>query len=142
MIHDQSLPMFLWAKASRTIVYVQNKCPHKILKNMTPEEAFTGVKPEVGHLRIFGCLVYIHVHKDKKAKLKPLGKKGTSMGYIESSKAYRIYIPGLRQIEVSRNVTFEEEMAIQKGRGSYMEIDDDEEMRSSPLQTLRGSLNK
>jgi transposase InsO family protein len=50
MIHDQSLQMFLWAEASRTVVYVQNRCPHKILKNMTPEEAFTGVKPEVGHL--------------------------------------------------------------------------------------------
>ena len=50
MIHDQSLPMFLWAEASRTVVYVQNRCPHKIVKNMTPEEAFTKVKPEVGHL--------------------------------------------------------------------------------------------
>ena len=54
MIHDQSLPMFLWAEASRTIVYVQNRCPHKILKNMTPKEAFIGVKPEVDHLCIFG----------------------------------------------------------------------------------------
>ena len=54
------------------------------------------------------------------------------MGYRKSSKDYRIYIPGSRQIEVSRDVTFEEEMAIQKRRGSDMEIDDDEEMRSSP----------
>ena len=29
-------------------------------------------------------------------------------------------------------MTFEEKMAIRKGRGSDMEIDDDEEMRSSP----------
>ena len=61
MIHDQILPMFLWAKASKTVVYVQNRCPHKILKNMTLEEAFIGVKPKVGHLCIFGCPVYIHV---------------------------------------------------------------------------------
>ena len=45
MIHDQNLPMIMWAEASMTIVYVQNKSPHKILKNMTPEEAFTRVKP-------------------------------------------------------------------------------------------------
>ena len=50
MIHDQSLPMFLWAEASKTVVYLQNKCTHKIVKNITPEEALTGVKPEVGHL--------------------------------------------------------------------------------------------
>ena len=76
--------------------------------------------------------IYIHV-----LKLEPSGKKGTFVGNYESSKAYRIYIPGSRQIEVSRDVTFEEEMAIRKGRGSYMEIDDDEEMRSSPPPKIK-----
>ena len=46
------------------------------------------------------------------------------MGYSESSKAYRIKIPGSRQVEVSRDVTFEEEMVVRKGRGSDMDIDD------------------
>jgi hypothetical protein len=27
MIHDQHLPMFLWAEASMTVVYVQNRSP-------------------------------------------------------------------------------------------------------------------
>ena len=82
-------------------------------------------------------LDYIHV-----SKLEPSGKKGTFVGYCKSSRAYIIHIPGSRKIEVSRDVTFEEEMAIRKRRGSDMKIDDDEEMRSSPLQTLRGSLKK
>ena len=94
MIHDQSLLICLWEEASRTVVYVQNKCPHKIVKNMTPKEAFIGVKPKVGHLRIFGCPVYIHVPKDKRTKLEPSGKKETFVGYSESSKPYRIYIIG------------------------------------------------
>jgi hypothetical protein len=96
MIHDQNLPMILWAEASMTAVYVQNMSPHQILKNMTPEEAFTGVKPEVGHFRIFGCPTYFHVPKEKRTKLDPSGRKGTFVGYSESSKAYRIYIPGQR----------------------------------------------
>ena len=96
MIHDQSLPMFLWAEASKTAIYVQNKCPYEIVKNMTPEEAFTRVKPEVGHLWIFGCPGYIHVPKEKTTKLEPSGKKGTFVGYSESSKAYKIYIPRSR----------------------------------------------
>jgi hypothetical protein len=54
MIHDQSLPMILWAEACMTAVYVQNRSPHQILKNITPEEAFTGVKPEIGHFRYLG----------------------------------------------------------------------------------------
>ena len=99
---------------------------------MTREEAFTEMKSEVGHLRIFGFPVYIHVPKDKRTKLEPSGKKGTFVGYSEFSKDYKIYIPELRRIEVNKEVTFEEEMAIRKGRGSDMEIDDDEEMKLSP----------
>jgi hypothetical protein len=123
MIHDQSLPMTLWAEACMTAVYVQNRSPHQILKNITPEEAFTKVKPEIGHFRIFGCPVYLHVPKEKRSKLEPSGRKGTFVGYSESSKAYRIYILGQRQIEVSRDVTFEEEVAFQKSREAQMEID-------------------
>jgi hypothetical protein len=36
------------------IVYVHNRSPHRILKNMTPKEAFSRKKPSVEHLRIFG----------------------------------------------------------------------------------------
>ena len=41
----------------------------------------------------------------------PSGRTGTFVGYNESSKAYRIYIPSERQIEVSKDVTFEKEEA-------------------------------
>jgi transposase InsO family protein len=68
MIHDQGLLMHLWAEATRTTVYVQNKSPHHVLGNKTPEEMFTSKKPEVSHLRIFGCPVYVHVPKDKRLK--------------------------------------------------------------------------
>ena len=57
----QGVPMFLWAEACSTTVYVQNRCLHRRLRDMTPEEAFIGGKPEIGHLRIFGCPVYAHV---------------------------------------------------------------------------------
>jgi hypothetical protein len=76
-----------------TAIYVQNRSPHRILKDMTLEEAFSGKKPNVEHLRIFGCPVYFHIPKDKMNKLEPSGKKGIFVGYNESSKAYRIYIP-------------------------------------------------
>ena len=59
------------------------------------------------------------------------------MGYHKSSKDYRIYILGLIHIEVRKDATFEEEMAIRKGRGSNMEIDEDEEMRSSSPPNIK-----
>ena len=76
--------MHLWAEASSTTVYVQNISPHKILGNKTPEQVFNGKKPEVNHLRIFGCPVFIHVPKEKRMKLEPLGKKGTLVGYSDT----------------------------------------------------------
>jgi hypothetical protein len=71
MIYDQSFSIFMWAEESMTSVYVHNMSPHKILKDTTPDEDFTGVKPEVGHFRIFGCLVYIQVLKEKRMKSDP-----------------------------------------------------------------------
>ena len=54
MLHDQDIPMHLWAGAARTEVYVKNRTPHRVLKNKTPKEVFSSKKPEVSHLRIFG----------------------------------------------------------------------------------------
>ena len=76
MLHDQDIPMHLWAEASRTMVYVQNHTPHRVLKNKTPKEVFFEKNPEVIHLRIFGFPVYIHISKEKRMKLDLSGKKG------------------------------------------------------------------
>jgi hypothetical protein len=54
------------------------------------------------------------------------------VGYNESSKAYRIYIPGQRQIKVSRDVTFEEEIAFRRSRESQMEIDSEKNEETVP----------
>eukprot|EP00253_Pinus_taeda_P002089 PITA_02089 len=93
MTFGQDLPISLWAEASKTVIYIQNHSPHSKLNDKTHEEAFTGIKPDVSHFRVFGCLVYIHVPKDKRSKLDPSKIKGIFVGYSESSKAYRVYIP-------------------------------------------------
>ena len=82
-----------------------------VLDNTTPKEAFTSIKPNLSHLRIFGCLVYVYIPKDKRTKLEPFGKKGILIRYSENSKGYRVYIPGQRTIEISRDVKFEEDVA-------------------------------
>jgi hypothetical protein len=86
------------------------------LKEKIPEEVFSGIKSQVGHLRIFGCPMYIHIPKEKRTKMEPSGKKGVFVGYSENSKAYRIYVPVQRQIEVSRDVTFHEETAFNNSK--------------------------
>ena len=106
--------MSLWAEATGTAVYIQNRSPHAILGEKTPEEVFTKKKFVADHMRIFGTLVYVHVPKEKRANLEPSGKKGIFVGYSDCSKAYRVYIPGHRNIEVSRDVIFHEEAVFRK----------------------------
>ena len=116
MLHDQDLLMHIWVEDARTMVYVQNCTPHRVLENKTPEEVFSDKKPEVIHLRIFSCLVYIHIPKEKWTKLDPSRKKSIFVGYSESSKAYKLYFLGFKTIDISRDVTFDEDSAYKKSR--------------------------
>jgi hypothetical protein len=97
-------------------VYVQNRSPHKVLENKTPEEMFSGEKSEVNHLRIFGCPVFVHVHKEKRTKLDPSRKNGIFVGYSDTLKEYKIYIPGHWKVKISRDVTFDESAAFTKSK--------------------------
>ena len=79
MIHDQSLPMFLWAEASRTVVYVQNKCLDRILKNMTLEESFTSEAKSgpPSYLWLSGLHTCAQGEKDE---IRAVGKEGEFYG--------------------------------------------------------------
>ena len=89
---------------------------------------FLSERPEVSHLNILGCPVYINIPKEKRSKLDPSGKKGLFVGYSEQSKAYRMYIPGYRQIELSRDVTFDEDTTFRKSKKDK----EDEEEHETP----------
>jgi hypothetical protein len=91
MLHDQGLPMHLWAEVCNTAVYVQNRCPHRVLGMSTLEEAFTGKKPDVSHFNIFGSSVYVHVTKHSRKKLEPTAVVGIFVGYTETPHNYRVY---------------------------------------------------
>jgi hypothetical protein len=67
-------------------------------------------------------------------KLEPSGNKGTFVGYNETLKAYRIYIPGQRQIEISRDVTFDEDEAFIRSRQSH--IDEDKIEQEAPKDVI------
>jgi hypothetical protein len=114
--------MHLWVEASRTIVYVQSRLSHSALGFKTPRRnVHRRKKPEVSHLKIFGCPVFVHIPKERRTKLDPSGKKGIFVGYCEVSKAFRIYIPGYHHIEISRDVTFDEDAALKRSRKCQLE---------------------
>jgi hypothetical protein len=121
MIHDQDLPMCLWAEETMTTIYLQKLLSHSALGFNTPEEMLIGKKPEVSHLKIFGCPVFIHIPKEKRNKMEPSGKKGIFVGYCEVSKAFSIYILGHHHIEINRDVTSDEYATLKKLRKFHLE---------------------
>jgi hypothetical protein len=108
MLHDQGLPMHLWAEACNTAVYVQNCSPHRVLGMSTPEESFTGKKPDVSHFKIFGSSVYVHVTKDSKKNLEPTAEVGIFFGYTETPHNYRVYFPNSKMTVMQRDIKFDE----------------------------------
>ena len=60
--------------------------------------------------------MYIHILKEKRTKLDPSRKKGIFVGYSESSKDQRIYFPGFKKIDISKNVKFDEDSAYNKSK--------------------------
>ena len=127
--------MHLWEEATRTTMYVHNHTPHRVLDNKTPEVAFSEEKPEVKNLRIFGCPMYIHIPKEKRTKLNPFGSKGIFVGYSDTTKAYRIYFPRFKKIDINRDVTFDEDSTYFISRRiSIQEVEEPEEMRVQDME--------
>jgi hypothetical protein len=81
MLHDSGLSFFLWAEPCSTTLYLQNQSPHRALRKKTHEEAFTRGRPDVEHLRIFGCLTFSRVSSKKRKKVDPTTDKGILVGY-------------------------------------------------------------
>ena len=108
MLADARLPHRFWAEALSTAVYLRNRSPTTAVKGKTPFEAWTGQKPNVGHLRVFGCAAYAHVAKDERRKLDAKSRKCVLLGYGTERKGYRLYDPRRERVIYSRDVVFDE----------------------------------
>ena len=109
-------------------MYVQNRCPHKILGMSTPEEVFSGKRPDISHLRIFGSSVYMHVTKDARKKLDPTAEVGIFVGYTDTPHNYHVYFPDIRKTVVRRDIKFQEEKAMKCSLEREPHLHADEEL--------------
>lgn len=83
-------------------------------------------RSHISHLKVFGCLVFIHVPDEKRKKLGPKAVKAMMVGYVEgSTSCYQIWDPRARKLAVSRDVTFEEQsmMELSESRTATEEKD-------------------
>ena len=88
MLHAQNLDKSFWAEAVVNAVYTRNRCPTRVLDSITPEEAWSGRRPCIAHMRVFGCVAYAMVPDEQRGKLDAKGTKCLFLGYCEGTKAY------------------------------------------------------
>ena len=69
MILNADLQDTFWAEAVATAAYIINRSPTRALFDVTPHEVWTGKKPNLSHMRIFGCSAMVHIPKENRTKL-------------------------------------------------------------------------
>lgn len=134
MLISSKLPESLWAEAVNTAVYLRNRSPTSLLMK-TPYEMWSGVKPAVYHLRIFGCRAFALDKRPGKSKFAAKSVECTMVGYSPESKAYRLYVKTSRKIIKSRDVKFFENSGLNGDIGDYTFFESltiDEPARKAP----------
>jgi hypothetical protein len=120
--------MHLWAEECNIAVYVQNRCPHRVLGMSTLEESFIGKKPDVLHFKSFGSSVYVHVTKVARKKMEPNAEVWIFLGYTKIPHNYRVYFPNNRMTIVRRDIKFDEGKAMQLSLERELDLHAEEEL--------------
>ena len=109
MLKAKNMPKEFWAETISCAIYLSNRSPTRSVKDKTPQETWSGRKPNVDHLRVFGSIAYAHVPQQERSKLDDRSVKHVFVGYDSNSKGYKLYNPSNGKVVVSRDVEFDEE---------------------------------
>jgi transposase InsO family protein len=71
MLHAKSLRQRLWLEALNCATYIQNRSPHRSVKDKTPYKAWSSLKLEVAHFHIFGSRAWAQIPSEKRKALDP-----------------------------------------------------------------------
>jgi len=120
--------------------YIVNRTPTKALKNITLEEAWTKIKPNVSHFRVFGSIAWAHIPDEKRKALQPKSEKCIFVGYSEDVKGYILLQSHCNEIILTRDVKFDESILACEPSSMFVpsydlvsSSDDDSEDENPPL---------
>ena len=111
------LPLFLWGYAFETAMYILNLVSIKSVPK-TPREMWTGHKPSLQHLQIWGCPA--HVLKGKMNKLETRSEVCSFIGYPKGTLGWYFYDSREQKVFVSTNAIFLEDDYIMNHKSKGM----------------------
>ena len=107
-LRDAGLAGSVWAETAATMIYLRDFLPMRRHPGKVPHEIWYKTKPDVSHLRAFGCVTYAKIPKEHGvSKLEPCSIKTVLIGYYGRG-AYRLLDQLTGRIIKSRDVIFEE----------------------------------
>jgi len=109
MLNETALPKYFWADTVSTTCYVLNRVPIRPILKKTPYELFKGRKPNISHLKVFGCMCFIlNNGKDNLGKFDSKADEGIFLSYSLYGHAYRAYNKRTMPVEESLHIAFDE----------------------------------
>ena len=108
MMFHSNMPKRFWSEALKTAAHLINLMPTQVLGGKSPLELLLGRKSNISHLRVFGCLCYVHVPENFRNKLEERGRKCVFLGYSTFEKGYKCYDPLTKKLYTSKDVIFVE----------------------------------
>ncbi|GKB50970.1 retrovirus-related pol polyprotein from transposon TNT 1-94, partial [Tanacetum coccineum] len=108
MLNGLVLLKNFWTEAVRIACYTQNKSIIVKRYDRIPYEIFRERVHDISYFHMFGCLVFIHNHKDHLGKFDVKADDGYFLGYSFNSKCFRVFNIRIQQIKETYHVTFDE----------------------------------
>src|SRR4051812_32522015 len=108
MLQESKLPNYFWGDCLATLVHIWNMSPTSTVKNATPYELWFKKKPNVSHLRVWGCTAYVHIQRDKRRSLGSHMEKCVFVGYPPGYKGWKFYNPTTKHTFISERADFDE----------------------------------
>src|ERR1700726_412512 len=108
MLHLAHMHLWYWGEAFQYAIHIRNLLPMPTLVNDVPYGAWTGQKPNVSHLCVFGSIGYANILKKVcGGKLAVMAIKCCLLGWwADKSKGYRLDNLETKTIISSRDVHF------------------------------------
>jgi GAG-pre-integrase domain/Integrase core domain len=108
LLVQAKLPPSFWRHAVSTYVHTRNRTPTSALGKETPYFHWKGKRPNISYFRVFGCLAYVLIPKDKRKALQPHSKKCIFIGYPDGVKAWQFWDPVDKKFIISSHAVFDE----------------------------------
>lgn len=119
------IPLCIWSDYVLTAIYLINRLPSSVLNGKSPYELVHKKKPDLSHLRCFGCLCFQTVFNNQD-KFTYRSNKCVLIGYSSIKKAYKLFNLDNRSVIFSKDVRFYETIFPFKMKSKTVNDSDDD----------------